>query len=186
MTNIIVSGDSFPVVEGIRQLLPLIPYETTQEILAVFIFEKTWLTEAELSDVIRYPADRILVFIPPELVNIMSLVALPSKIAVFPWKISLQHIVLRLNIFLNARPVRRLHATGDNMKPEKLSSREEKVISLCMRGVSVRSISEIINVHPKTVSSHKRSAMRKLGMTTNQALFQRGRILFMNDRSGVM
>ncbi|EIM8480861.1 helix-turn-helix transcriptional regulator [Serratia marcescens] len=53
----------------------------------------------------------------------------------------------------------------------RLTPREQQVLDTIARGLSQNGVAEVLNVDPKTVSSHKRAAMRKLGFRRNNELY---------------
>ncbi|EPN2807060.1 response regulator transcription factor [Serratia marcescens] len=53
----------------------------------------------------------------------------------------------------------------------RLSPREQQVLRNIARGLSQNRVAKVLNMAPKTVSSHKRSAMRKLGFQRNNELY---------------
>lgn len=67
---------------------------------------------------------------------------------------------------------------GDTHRPHKeikdiLTKAETSVISLLWQGLSHSSCADKLGIHIKTVSCHKRNAMKKLGVQTTQDLFIR-------------
>ncbi len=67
-----------------------------------------------------------------------------------------------------------------------LTSRERRVISLIGNGLTPGEVARILNIHPKTVSAHKCTGMRKLGLRRTVDLFhwlrQSGQLNVMNRR----
>lgn len=54
-----------------------------------------------------------------------------------------------------------------------LSLREREVLRLCISGLTVTSIAELSNRSPKTVSTQKQAAYRKLGLKNDMDLFKK-------------
>ncbi|MGC3963649.1 MAG: response regulator transcription factor [Rhodocyclaceae bacterium] len=60
--------------------------------------------------------------------------------------------------------------SGSHAKP--LSKKEEEVVRLLSKGLSVTGISKMVQRSPKTISSQKNAAMRKLGIQSDLELHQ--------------
>lgn len=72
-----------------------------------------------------------------------------------------------------------LHPSADNgaeaalLSLPCLSLREREVLRLCISGLTVTSIAELWNRSPKTVSTQKQAAYRKLGLKSDMDLFRK-------------
>jgi two-component system capsular synthesis response regulator RcsB len=53
-----------------------------------------------------------------------------------------------------------------------LSAKEQEVLRCCLEGLSVTQIAEKFHRSPKTISTQKQAAMRKLGLRSNMELFK--------------
>ena len=66
-----------------------------------------------------------------------------------------------------------LHPTGaDAAPPPRLSPRETEVVRMLALGATPSEVADRLGSGTKTVSKQKKDAMRKLGLTTDAALFE--------------
>ncbi|MBO6574216.1 MAG: response regulator transcription factor [Rhodothermales bacterium] len=68
-----------------------------------------------------------------------------------------------------------LDAPGLRLGPEQLSDREFEMLHLIGEGLSVDEIAGTLNLSPKTVQNHIRSAQEKMGSPNRQAFYQMAR-----------
>lgn len=60
---------------------------------------------------------------------------------------------------------------SDEKNTKRLSFRQHEVIHYVIKGMSLNEISNILHIHEKTVSHHKRAAMRKLKLKGTTDLY---------------
>lgn len=183
MDNISVFCDDCYVREAISSILKGIKRNALNSSeLSVFLFEKTWLNETELSMILNCQSERIIIFARESLLGFFSSLMLPEHISFGRYDMPINNLRKIMDDFINP-PVKEFLVLRRKVIPEKkLSPSERKITSLYVQGLSVVHIAKSMNKSFKTVSSHKRSAMKKMGISSNMELMQKGRVFLMMNR----
>ncbi|MEL4012834.1 helix-turn-helix domain-containing protein [Dryocola clanedunensis] len=147
--------------------------------VAVFIFEKKWLGEQELHELMSCDANDLLIFARPELYDFIKLMRWTKNIAFGDCSASMEEITFSLQQFLSPVTHSFVCRSRKNRCSMMLTNTEQKMMELVLQGISVGSISKILNREYKTISLHKRNAMKKLGTASDAGLIHRGRMYLM-------
>lgn len=183
MDNISVFSDDCYVREAIRSILKDIKRKVLIDgELSVFLFEKTWLNEIELSMILNCKSERIIILARESLLGFFSSLMLPDNISFGRYDMPLNNLRKVLDDFINPSIKDLLVSRRRVISENKLSPSERKITSLYVQGISVFHIAKSMNKSFKTISSHKRRAMKKMGISSNVELMQKGRIFLMMNK----
>ncbi|SUW63387.1 Capsular synthesis regulator component B [Buttiauxella agrestis] len=183
MDNISVYCDNCYVREAVRSIIGCIKNSHYSDGgLSVFVFEKTWLNEIELTMLLNCKSERVIVFAREALLGFFSSLMLPGHISFGRFDVALNMIRKSLADFINPTLKDLLISRRRVANANKLSPCETRVTSLYVQGISVMCIAKSMNKSFKTVSHHKRSAMKKMGISSNVELMLKGRIFLMMNK----
>ena len=144
--------------------------------VAIFLFERTWLNEYEYHSLMNCAAAEIILFARPELCTFIATQSKRNEVKFICYDSGIEEIKLSLRkIASGMSNVKYMDCyNGDKLKSSHLTQTERKIIELFITGHSVHHIAELMGRDYKTVSSHKCSAMKKMGTRSNIALMQKG------------
>lgn len=148
----------------------------------IFLFEKNWLHETELAMILNCNAEKIIIFARETLLGFFASLLLPEHIYFGRFDDELTSMRKVLFEFINPPLRGLLFQRRQFVAKTKLTPNERKITSLYVQGVSVMHIAESLNKNSKTISSHKRSAMKKMGISSDVELMQMGRIFLMMNK----
>jgi DNA-binding CsgD family transcriptional regulator len=187
MDNISVVCDHFYAKTAMTHLLKdKYPNVRMTEELVIHTFERTWLSKDELLTLLGHGSKRVLVFARKELLTFLSTLNIPSTISFAQYEVSMGEIKNELVLFINNRNKAKGHKNRAGHDFCVLSPNEKYITSLYVRGLSMHDISIMLNKNFKTISAHKRSAMRKMGITTDIELMQKGEIILLTDKANAL
>lgn len=182
MNNIFIYSDDTYVKSALQALIR--EGEVTNcrhDEVAIFCFEGGTITARGLQLLLNCKTERILILAGESLLHFISSFYARANVFFGKYDDSLNGIKLSLYRFFSNRhnllmqPILRLK------KIKALTVSEQRIIGLFVQGLSLNSIATLLKISIKTVSAHRRSAMKKIGVESNLALVQRGRILqYMN------
>jgi DNA-binding CsgD family transcriptional regulator len=175
MENVKVCGDNVYATNAIEALLKNGSCNKCSEDLSILVIEKTWISSQELSLLMSAEGERVYVLCNRSLKYFLSTLDLPGQIKYQDYGADLEAIMTSLNNFICMGIAKK--KTQTKAKKNILSTTEKIITSLYIRGVSLQGIAKQMNRSIKTVSAHKRSAMKKLGVDSNIALINNGRLV---------
>ncbi|HHL2558903.1 TPA: helix-turn-helix transcriptional regulator [Yersinia enterocolitica] len=182
MDNISIVSDNvyarIAIIKIISQLSYCCPLKKTH---AIYSIEKTWIHEDELYSILNSKAERILILAPKSLLIFLSTLNFQEKITFAPYDASLPSLRFTVSAFLNNVNRVSFNSILYPAESKSLSPNERSVTLLYFQGLSIKHIAKLMNRSHKTISAHKRSAMRKMGVTSNIELIQKkGGVLLAN------
>lgn len=145
--------------------------------LAIFSIEGNVVSEECLLAMIECNAFKILVLAKKSVLNFLSAILQKKNISFKRNDTSLRRIKFVLMSFLYFYDPEEKQAWYPKNTLKTLSLSERKITLLYTQGLSLNNISELLNRSVKTISSHKRQAMNKLGITSNIELMQKIRLM---------
>lgn len=143
---------------------------------AIFIFERKWLDEKDVMNLVQCNARRILVFARPDLHFFIMSVTQHNRITCVDLGTSVEEITTLLEQFLNFIPRISFSMLHNRDSFISLTRSERRIIELILSGEPVCYISERMNLGCKTIYTHKRSAMSKMQLTNDAALVHMGKM----------
>jgi len=150
--------------------------------LGVFLFEKNWLHETELAMILNCNAEKVIIFARETLLGFFASLVFPEHISFGRFDDELTSMRKVLFEFINP-PLRGLFFQRRQcIAKTTLTPNERKITSLYVQGGSVMHIAKSLNKNFKTISSHKRSAMKKMGISSDAELMHMGRIFLMMNK----
>lgn len=184
MDNIFIYSDDVYARTALISLVSGVDFTAHRhEEMAVFSFENNFISEACLLALVECQIARILVLARPSVINFLSSM-LPDKNIIFErYDSALPQLKTALTVFLG----RKKDASRNNKLAKKemarLSVNERRITGLYTQGLSLNYIASLMNKSIKTISAHRRSAMKKLGVVSNIELIQNGHLIrFLEQR----
>ncbi|MBU9843815.1 helix-turn-helix transcriptional regulator [Rahnella ecdela] len=173
MDNIsIVSDNVYTKIAFIKITEQILTKRMNSQKISIFSFEKNWLNEHELSAIIECKSERILIIALTPLLSFLSTLLLPRRVIYECYDASVSQLNNTLSQLILASP---MIETNPELSPSEFSTltpNEKKIIRLYINGLSLSRIAQMTNKSIKTISSHKRKAMKKMGIETNIQLIQ--------------
>jgi DNA-binding CsgD family transcriptional regulator len=176
MENVKVFGDNVYATNAIEALLKNGSCNKCSEDLSILVIEKKWISLQELSLLMSSEAERFYVLCQSSLQYTLSTLDLPGQIQYQDYGADLATITKSLNEFISVKSDKK-KSQIIIAKRNLLSTTEKTITSLYIRGVSLQGIAMQMNRSIKTVSAHKRSTMKKLGLGSDVALINVGRLV---------
>ncbi|CNK16901.1 putative LuxR-family regulatory protein [Yersinia enterocolitica] len=182
MDNIsVVSDNVYAKIAIIKMVSQLCSGRRLKKTYAIYSFERTWLNENELSSILNCKAGRILILAPKSLLTFLSTLNFKEKISFSHYDAPLSALKMALNAFLNYVKKEDFKSIIYPTESKSLSPNECSITLLYFEGLSIKHIARLMNKSHKTISAHKRNAMKKMGVATNSELIKkRGGILLAN------
>lgn len=176
----IVSDNSYTRTAIEHLILQLNNQPDTEENLAIFTFEKNWLSKCDLDLIIKSQACRTLIIMKKNSLLYSPEMYLSQRVYFGNYNEPLISLTKLLTHFI--LDVKTTHLSGlisTRQRKSKLTTNEHKTLLLYVKGFAIQRIANILNISAKTVYSHKLNAMRKMNITNNAELIKRkGEILF--------
>lgn len=141
--------------------------------LSIFTFEKERITDEEFMRIIECDSDRILVLCHKNLIKFMSALEFKNKISFAHYDMKVKTIMSTLKFFLSPTILSEFNFSNKLIKEKELSKNERRTVSLYAKGASITTMSKVMNLNHKTIYSHKRNAMKKMGCTNNIDFMQK-------------
>jgi DNA-binding CsgD family transcriptional regulator len=187
MDNIsIISDNVYTEVAFIKMTEKILTERVDCRKISIFIFEKTWLHEHELAAIIECKADRILIIALTPLLSFLSTLVLPRRIIYENYDASVSHVNITLRKLIMTSSMIEVKSELPPSEPRILTPNERNIILMFSHGWSLTRIAKMTNKSFKTISSHKRKAMKKMGMKTNIQLIQKGKDILMANEMNII
>ena len=181
MNGLTIVSDNSYARTAIEHLILQLNYQPdTKENLAIFTFEKNWLSKHDLDLILKSQAHRILIIMKKSTLLYSPEMYLSQRICFGDYNETLNSLAKILSCFI--LDIKTPHPSGLTLRRHrklKLTINEHKTLLLYVKGVAIQSIANVLAVSAKTVYSHKLNAMRKMNISNNAELVKRkGEILF--------
>lgn len=178
MDNIFIYSDDAYARNAIVSLVSGIGLKEPQnEKMAIFTFENNFITEACLLELVECQARRILVLARPSVLNFLSSVMSEKNIVFERYDSALSQVKTVLTSFIECKKEKLRNTRLAKNEIIKLSMNERQITGLYTQGLSLNYIASLMNKSIKTISAHRRSAMKKLGVASNIELIQNGHLM---------
>lgn len=183
MINVSVFSDNKYTQLAIAQLIPTLDGVNRLEgHFTIFAFEKNWLDENEISSVMHCREGPVLILAKETLMNFLSNSRFSETCSFGEYQLSIIHLKRLLLSFINGSIKQNLGKENRFDNAMKLTATENYVTLLFIQGIPLAAIAVLMKKNVKTVSAHKRNAMKKVGVKTNAALVQkRNEFLFLHN-----
>jgi len=151
---------------------------------AIYSFEKKYVSNDDMNDLLNCEAERILVFVRKELRGFLSALFAGRGVIFEDYSSSILRAFVAVKKFMHHPPRHITACKNDSPSDEHqryflLTNKEKRIMELFSSGISVHQISFIMDNHHKIVSTHKRNCMKKMGISSDVELMQRGRMLML-------
>lgn len=172
-----VVSDNIYTQEIIKELIPKLRNRTRLDMkVAVFLFEQKWPNEKDIYKLIHCNAGDILILAQPELCEFIKVIVWKKNIAFGPYGAGTEDIMNSIKQFLNPASHNAVCRDWKEKRPVSFSLIERQVISLYLKGLPLTSVSKIMGRNYKTLSTHKRKVMSKLGIDRDAGLIKMERV----------
>lgn len=152
--------------------------------LAIFMFEKSWVCKEDMLNLMRSSASDILVLCSLELHGFIQSMTMDKHLMFGRYDADMKEINVTIKRYLNSASKPAAPVKWGKSRAISLTQPEQQTMELILQGQPVCSISKIVQRDYKTVSTHKRSVMRKLGTSSDAGLIMRGKMyMLMNTVS---
>lgn len=178
MDNIFVYSDDIFARKAIVALLADIGSAPgSLKDVAIFSFGNNNISQQAMMLLLECKAERILILAKPSILQFFATL-LPGVNIVFERYDTAINIIRKV-ILSFIQPVRK-STYGEKDKVfalKKLSASEHRITNLYIQGLPLSNIALLLNKSIKTISAHRRSAMKKMGVASNIELIQKGHLM---------
>lgn len=149
---------------------------------AIFAFENGWFSRNDSEAIVNCEAERVVVLGKKTALTILSECHSSRKIAFGDYEQSPNDLNYFLDLFFSTSKDSTLNKLFVHKTPVKLNPAEREVILLYVSCFSVSEIAITMNMCEKRISAHKRSVMKKMGVSTDVALIQKVNEMLMVEK----
>lgn len=181
MESVNVFGDNVYARNAIISLLRQDLKEVKGDSLCILVYEKLWISDEDLLFIMQGGINHIYVICHPHLNKYLTSLHLPSRVKFVSFGDSLENISHSFKMFMRHKYSEPLNKANPH-EGKALSLSEKVITTLYVQGLSIPGIAVKLNKSIKTVSAHKRSAMKKLGVASNMEFFTNGRLILMAEQ----
>ncbi|MEZ2578438.1 helix-turn-helix transcriptional regulator [Buttiauxella ferragutiae] len=185
MNTKVVSDNCYSKI-AITELLSLLktPHFLSTTSTAIYSFEKKYVSNDDMNDLLNCDAERILVFVRKELRGFLSVLVGGRGVVFEDYSSSILRALVSIRKFMDLPPREITTCKNESLSDVHqrcflLTNKEKLIMELFISGASVHQISLIMDNHHKIVSTHKRNCMKKMGIRADVELMQRGRMLML-------
>lgn len=187
MDDILVVSDCCYAKQAVITILKTYDLQSREnEKIAIFMYEKKWLSESEIRLLLSCEAKRIIVFGDKKLLAFLNFIN-PFKNVSYACYGNAKDIIARiLRDFIFSLNSFNYLEKDALIVPEPLSYAEARIVKMYLDGMSVHAMTNILNINYKTVCHHKHNAMKKMCIKGKCELINAGSSLKFGIRSGFL
>lgn len=177
MDNLQIVSDNIYTLNAVEYLTRnLMHQDFPGSSMAIFLFEKKWLDEKDVLALKQCEARNILVFALPELHYFIHSITQHNNLLCVDFGTEIEGISTIIEKFLKSAPRASVPQLRNKKEFVSFTRTERRTIELVLSGESMWDISKRMNLGYKTVYSHKRNAMKKMGISNDAGLVHMGRM----------
>lgn len=175
MCNIHLFSDNAYSLAALEHLLEKVTSSGIEEELTVFLFEKKWLSEDDMSALQACRTGRAFIFAQPELHEFITSFIKNYSLSCFDYGMSLDDIQLSFSTLKKNRRSVKFRNNTPYKRSFMLTNIEQTVIELFLSGRTIVEISDALGKKDKAVYQYKSIAMKKIGVATTAGLVNLGK-----------
>lgn len=171
MNNISIQSDNYYVKEAIRNIINESTFIShAGQSVAIFFFEKQWVTRHEFHSLLLCQADRVLIIGSDVVLSFIEKNILIKNVCLLSSKAALKTIRTALNNFLNGVYSVFLRYPETSQDAYKLTEKAIRIISSYLSGMPLTTISEVEKINAKTLYAYKSNVMAEKGLISSLSL----------------
>lgn len=165
--GIMIFSDNVYVKEALHNFIKRTDLTKIKGNLAIFIFEKKWLTCDELDSITECQADRIMIVAPEVLLSFIKTNVTKKIIKYCLLNQTVDNVKSSLNAFFENAYSVNFHNPKIIMKAYSISHFDKQVLMFYVHGATPKEISIVLGKHVKVLSAIKRKFFTNYGFIHN-------------------
>lgn len=172
MDDVFIYSDNQYSGIGMKYLIEeVMPYSHKK--VSLFLFEKSWPTQAELALLLETAEDYIVLFCQNHDIYLLVKDITSAVVFYYRYNMDIDEVKKNLTFILAAPPSLPENGASQVSKRRSLSAVEYRVAVLYAKGISLTAIAKMLNKSVKTISAQKKSGMLKMEASTTIGFIRR-------------